>query len=123
MRHKKGNPKLSRQKGHRKALLSNLAKSFLRYEKIRTTERKAKELVKVIDHLITLSKGSSLYNRRRSFSILQDEELVKKLFTEIAPRYTSRKGGYTRMLKTDFRKGDGAEMVILELITPTAKSQ
>ena len=116
MTHRKPNPKLSRQKGHREALLNNLAKSLLKYEKIKTTRRKAKELIKVADHLITLSRDANLNNRRQTFSILQDKELVKKLFSEIAPRYTSRKGGYTRILKTYPRKGDGAEMVILELI-------
>ena len=116
MRHGKSHRKLNRTSSHRKAMFKNMATSLLRHEIIRTTLPKAKELRKIAEPLITLGKVSSVHNQRIAFSRLRDKDAVSKLFGEIGPRYNSRNGGYTRILKCGFRKGDNAPMAYIELV-------
>ena len=116
MRHGKKHRKLNRTSSHRKALFKNMANSLLKHEIIRTTLPKAKELRKIAEPLITLGRDSSLHNRRLAFSRLRDRDIVVKLFGEIGPRYSERNGGYTRILKCGFRKGDNAPMAYIELV-------
>jgi large subunit ribosomal protein L17 len=108
--------KLNRTSSHRLAMLRNMSNSLLRHELIKTTLPKAKELRRVVEPLITLSKEPTVANRRLAFSRLRDREMVVKLFDEIGPRYKSRNGGYTRILKFGFRVGDNAPMAIMELV-------
>ena len=116
MRHGKSHRKLNRTSSHRKAMFKNMASSLLKHEIIRTTLPKAKELRKITEPLITLGKVSSVHNQRLAFGKLRDREIVSKLFEEIGPRYNSRNGGYTRILKCGFRKGDNAPMAYIELV-------
>ncbi len=116
MRHRHSGRRLNRTSSHRKAMMSNLANSLLRHEAIKTTLVKAKELRRVAEPLITLSKQDSVANRRQAFAELRDVEVVDKLFTELGPRYQSRPGGYTRILKCGFRAGDNAPMAYMELL-------
>ena len=116
MRHRHGMRKLNRTSSHRLAMLRNMSNSLLRHELIKTTLPKAKELRRVVEPLITLSKEPTVANRRLAFSRLRDREMVVKLFDEIGPRYKSRNGGYTRILKFGFRVGDNAPMAIMELV-------
>jgi len=116
MRHGKKHRKLNRTSSHRKALFKNMANSLLKHEIIRTTLPKAKELRKIAEPLITLGRDSSLHNKRLAFSRLRDRDIVVKLFGEIGPRYSERNGGYTRILKCGFRKGDNAPMAYIELV-------
>lgn len=116
MRHKRRRGKLNRSSSARKALLRNLAKSFLEYEKIKTTTPKAKELKSWIERLITLAKVDTVHRRRLVFAQLNDFTLVKKIFTQIAPQYKEREGGYTRVIPVGFRRGDNAEMALIELV-------
>ncbi len=116
MRHRYSGRKLNRTGSHRKAMLSNLAISLFRHEAIKTTLPKAKELRRVAEPLITLSKHDSIANRRRAFARLRDSEVVSKLFDELGPRYQTRPGGYLRILKYGFRHGDNAPMVYVELV-------
>ncbi len=116
MRHGNSNRKLNRTSSHRAAMFRNMTASLLRHEVIKTTLPKAKELRKFAEPLITLSKISTLANRRLAFSRLRDEEIVGKLFTELGPRYLARKGGYLRVLKCGFRNGDNAPMALVELV-------
>ena len=116
MRHGKKHRKLNRTSSHRKALFKNMATSLLKHEIIRTTLPKAKELRKIAEPLITLGRESSVHNQRLAFSRLRDREIVTKLFGEIGPRYSKRNGGYTRILKCGFRKGDNAPMAYIELV-------
>ena len=116
MRHGKSHRKLNRTSSHRKAMFKNMATSLLKHEIIRTTLPKAKELRKIAEPLITLAKVSSVHNQRLAFSRLRDREIVGKLFGELGPRYNSRSGGYTRILKCGFRKGDNAPMAYVELV-------
>jgi large subunit ribosomal protein L17 len=120
MRHQKKRHKLSRDTAHRKALLRNLSKQLIEHERIMTTEAKAKAVKPEVEKLITLAKTDDLHHRRQAFSELgqntQSKELVHRLFTEIAPRYRERPGGYTRILKIGQRAGDATEMVYLELV-------
>jgi len=115
MRHRKKRTRFGRQSRHRTATLNNMARSVLIYEKIKTTHVKAKEARKLVDSLITIGKADSLASRRQAFAILKDRTLVAKLFKEVAPLFKSKKGGYTRIIPFNFRKGDGASMVFLEL--------
>jgi len=96
-------------------MLRNAATSLLQTEKISTTEDRAKEIRKVAERMITLGKRGDLHARRQALSYLTSDEVVHKLFTDLAARYSDRQGGYTRLIKTGFRKGDGAPMVIIEL--------
>ncbi len=116
MRHGMSGRKLNRTSSHRKALLMNLANSLLKHEQIKTTLPKAKELKPYVEKVITLGKKGDLHNRRQAISILQDLEVVNKLFSEIAKRYENRNGGYTRIMKFGFRTGDAAPMAIIELV-------
>lgn len=116
MRHRNGNRKLNRTSSHRQALLRNLTNALLRHEVIKTTLPKAKELRRVAEPIITLGKAPSLANRRLAFNRLRDRENVVKVFDELGPRYKSRNGGYLRILKFGFRKGDNAPMALVELV-------
>jgi large subunit ribosomal protein L17 len=117
MRHQKTRNKLSRSSAHRRALLRNLAKQVLTHERIQTSEAKAKALRPELERLITLAKRGDLHARRQALSALgQDKFAVYKLFEEVAPRYTDRPGGYTRILKLGPRRSDSTEMVLVELI-------
>jgi len=116
MRHRHGLRKLNRTSSHRLAMLRNMANSLLRHEVIRTTLPKAKELRRVVEPIITLGKDATLANRRLAFSRLRDRDNVVKLFGELGPRYNKRNGGYLRILKFGFRKGDNAPMALVELM-------
>lgn len=116
MRHNKNFNHLGRQAGHRKSLLSNLACSLILHKRINTTVAKAKALRMYVEPLITKSKEDSTHARRTVFSALKQKEAVTELFREVAPKIADRPGGYTRILKTGFRLGDGAEMCFIELV-------
>lgn len=116
MRHRLSNRKLNRTTSHRLAMLRNLTSALLRYEVIKTTLPKAKELRRVAEPIITLGKKPSLANRRLAFSRLRDREIVVKVFDELGPRYQNRNGGYIRILKCGFRDGDNAPMALVELV-------
>ena len=116
MRHQLSGRQLSRNAAHRKALMRNMAAALLRHETIRTTLPKAKELRRVVEPLITLGKTDSLAGRRRAFSQLRDDEVVRKLFEDIGPRFKARAGGYTRILKMEPRPGDAAPMALMQLV-------
>lgn len=116
MRHRHGLRKLNRTSEHRLAMLRNMCNSLLRHEAIKTTLPKAKELRRVVEPLITLGKVPTVANRRLAFNRMRDRELVAKLFNEIGPRYASRPGGYTRILKMGFRIGDNAPLAFVELV-------
>jgi large subunit ribosomal protein L17 len=116
MRHRHGLRKLNRTSSHRLAMLRNMTCSLLQHEIIKTTLPKAKELRRVVEPIITLGKAPSLANRRLAFNRLRDRDMVVKLFAEIGPRYATRNGGYLRILKFGFRKGDNAPMALVELV-------
>jgi len=117
MRHQRKRHKLSRSASHRKALLRNLCKEVIEHERIKTSEAKAKAVKPEVEKLITLAKRGDLHARRQALSALgQDRYAVYKLFDEIAPRYTDRAGGYTRILKLGPRRSDATEMVLIELV-------
>lgn len=111
-----GYRKLGRPTDQRMAMLRNLVTSFLKNGKIETTETRAKETRKLAEKMITLAKRGDLHARRQVLSFVTEKEVVNKLFDEIAPKYTERNGGYTRILKVGPRRGDCAEVVILELV-------
>lgn len=123
MRHRLGLRKLNRTSSHRLAMLRNMTVSLLRHEVIKTTLPKAKELRRVAEPILTLGKTPSLANRRLAFSRLRDREMVSKLFDELGPRYANRNGGYTRILKFGFRKGDNAPMALMELVDRPVDAQ
>ena len=116
MRHRKSGRKFSRTSAHRKAMFRNMTASLVEHELIKTTLPKAKELRRVAEPLITLSKNDSVANRRLAFSRLRDDAAVAKLFDELGPRYNERPGGYLRILKCGFRAGDNAPMAFVELV-------
>lgn len=116
MRHGKKVNHLGRQKGHRRALLSNMASSLIEHKRISTTLAKAKALKVYVEPLLTKAKSDSMQSRRIVFSYLQNKESIKELFGVIAPKIADRPGGYTRILKTGHRLGDAAEMCIIELV-------
>ena len=116
MRHRHGLRKLNRTSSHRLAMLRNMTNSLLAHELIRTTLPKAKELRRVVEPVITLGKNPTLANRRLAFDRLRDRGIVTKLFDELGPRYAKRNGGYLRILKFGFRKGDSAPMALVELL-------
>ena len=116
MRHNKNFNHLGRQAGHRKAMLSNMAVSLILHKRIQTTVAKAKAVQKFIEPLVTKSKEDSTHSRRVVFSYLKQKEAVTELFRTIAPKIMERPGGYTRILKTGFRLGDGADMCIIEFV-------
>lgn len=116
MRHRKKGRQLSRTRTHRAATLRNLATSLFRHERIETTTAKAKELRPYAERLITLARRGDLHARRLAGQKIQDRDVLGKLFDDIAPRYTERPGGYTRILKLGNRRGDAAEMSLIELV-------
>ncbi|MEK7810634.1 MAG: 50S ribosomal protein L17 [Pseudomonadota bacterium] len=123
MRHRLGLRKLNRSSSHRLAMLRNMTVSLLRHEVIKTTLPKAKELRRVAEPILTLGKNPSLANRRLAFARLRDRDIVTKLFDELGPRYAARNGGYSRILKFGFRKGDNAPMALVELLDRPADAQ
>ena len=116
MRHKIAGRKLGRDTSHRRAMYRNLVTDLLNYEKINTTEAKAKEVRGLAEKMITLGKKGGLHSRRRALSFIFDGKVAEKVFTELAIRYAERPGGYTRIAKLGPRLGDGAAMVQLELV-------
>ncbi len=116
MRHKISGRKLGRTTSERKALFKNMATALITHEQIISTLPKAKELRSHVEKLITLGKKGTLANRRRAFAILRDDNVVSKLFASLSQRYKDRNGGYTRVLKFGFRKGDNAPMAIIEFV-------
>lgn len=115
MRHRKKGRELSRTSSHKRAMLRNMATSLIQHERISTTEAKAKELRPVVEKLITLGGVDDVHSRRRARRFIEDRAVLQKLFDEIGPRFRERPGGYTRILKLGPRKGDGAELAIIEL--------
>lgn len=116
MRHRKSGRQLNRNSSHRQAMFRNMASSLVTHEVIKTTLPKAKELRRVVEPLITLAKQDSVANRRLAFARTRDNSVVGKLFNVLGPRYESRPGGYTRILKCGFRAGDNAPMAYIELV-------
>ncbi len=116
MRHRKSGRHLNRTSSHRRAMFRNMAASLFRHELIKTTLPKAKELRRVAEPLITLAKEDNTARRRMAFARLRDKEAVSKLFEELGPRYRERPGGYLRILKCGFRRGDAAPMAYVELV-------
>ncbi|MCX2979408.1 50S ribosomal protein L17 [Halieaceae bacterium IMCC14734] len=116
MRHRQSGRQLNRNSSHRKAMFRNMATSLVEHELIKTTVPKAKELRRVAEPLITLSKVDSVANRRLAFDRLRDKAAVGKLFTELGPRYQERPGGYIRIMKCGYRTGDKAPMAYVELV-------
>lgn len=108
--------KLGRNTGHRGAMLRNIVTSLLKHERIETTAARAKELNAIAEKMITLGKQGDLAAKRQAMSYLLDEDVVKKLFDTIAPKYADRQGGYTRIMKVGNRRGDAAELVLIELV-------
>lgn len=115
MRHRKRRTKLSMMTAHRKAMLRNMVRNLLKFQKIETTLRRAKETRRFAEHIITIAKVDNVANRRRAYSVLTDRDLVGKLFKEIAPLFKNRTSGFTRIIPLGFRRGDGASLAILEL--------
>ena len=116
MRHRKQGRRLNRSWAHRKAMFSNMANALIKHEQIRTTLPKAKELRPVVVRLVTLAKRGDLHARRQAFARLRDDAMVAKLFSTLRERYADRPGGYTRVLKAGFRKGDMAPMALIEFV-------
>ena len=116
MMHGKKGRRFSRHSGHRQAMFSNMAAALIKHEQIVTTLPKAKDLKRVMDKYITLAKRGDLNSRRLAAARLRDEEMVKKLFDTLGPRYKERSGGYTRVLKAGFRYGDSAPRAVIELV-------
>lgn len=117
MRHRKLQSKFNRTSSHRLSMMRNLTSALLEHERIVTTEAKAKELRKYADKMITLAKRESLHARRQAYSFIPQKQVVRKLFDNIAPRFLDRNGGYTRIYKMGFRRGDSAPMAVIELVT------
>ena len=116
MKHRIKGKKLNRTSSHRKALFKNMAQAIIKHEQIITTLPKAKTMKPIVDKLITLGKKGSLHARRQAFSQLRDNNIVSKLFGDLATRYAERQGGYSRVLKAGYRYGDSAAMAVLELV-------
>lgn len=123
MRHGKAGSKLGRTSSHRKAMLRNMVTSFLKCEKIKTTDVKAKELKKVAEKMITLGKRGDLHARRQAMAYVRDPEVVGKLFSELSERYRQRTGGYTRIIKMGYRTGDNAPLSNIEFIDTIQKKK
>ena len=121
MRHRTAKRKLSRTTSHRLMMLRNMVTSLFEHERIETTEAKAKEVRVVAERLITLGKRGDLHARRQALSLINNKKVTHKLFTEIAPRFAGRPGGYTHILKTRTRIGDGADLAIIELLPAVEK--
>jgi large subunit ribosomal protein L17 len=116
MRHRKSGAKLNRNSSHRKAMFRNMVTSLFKYDRIRTTDAKAKELRKLADHLVTLAKRGDLHARRQALSIMREKDVVHKLFENAPQRYKTRNGGYTRIVKLGRRPGDAAPVSLIELL-------
>jgi len=116
MRHKKKGRKFGREADHRHLMLKNLVISLITHGRITTTVAKAKEMRSLSERVIQYGKNGELHHRRLAFAVLKNHQLVKRLFDEIAPRYVNREGGYTRIIKTNYRRGDCAPMAIIELV-------
>ena len=116
MRHRRSGRKLARDASHRKALYSNLAGSLIEHGRIRTTEAKAKSVRPVVEQMITLARRGDIHARRQALGYLRSQDVVYKLFSDVAPRFADRPGGYTRIVKLGPRQGDSADMVYLELV-------
>jgi large subunit ribosomal protein L17 len=123
MRHMNQGRKLNRTSAHRKALFRNLVLALLKHERIKTTDAKAKELRHFADRMVTLGKRGDLAARRLAFNFMQSRDAVKKLFDEIAPRFKERNGGYTRVVKFGFRRGDAAPLSIIEFTGVSEKTE
>lgn len=123
MRHAVAYRKLGRNPGHRKALLRNMMNALVRSERIETTIAKAKEIRRLADRLITLGKKDTTHARRRAFSMLSDKKNTEKIFATLASRFAGREGGYTRIVRTGYRGGDGAELAILEYLPAEEKKE
>ncbi len=122
MRHRCEGRKFGREADHRKAMMKNLVISLFQHGQIETTQAKAKEMRGLAERAITYGKNGSLHHKRLAFTILHDHLLVKKLFEEIAPKFADRNGGYTRIIKTRFRRGDCAPMAIIQLVEGEVKT-
>jgi len=120
MRHRVAGVKLGRTAAHRRALFRNLVTALLEHEVVRTTDAKAKELRRWGDRMVTLGKQGTLHARRRAAALIRRRSVVKKLFDEIAPRFTERAGGYTRVVKLGVRQGDAAHLSLVELVEQKA---
>ncbi|HCX90767.1 MAG: 50S ribosomal protein L17 [Deltaproteobacteria bacterium CG12_big_fil_rev_8_21_14_0_65_43_10] len=116
MRHQKAGRKLGRTSSHRKAMFRNMLTSLFEHEKIETTDAKAKELRKIAEKIVTLGEKGDLHSRRQVLRVISDKKIAKNLFDQIAPRYQSRNGGYTRIFKVGRRHGDNAPLSLIELI-------
>ncbi len=123
MRHRCAGRKLSRHSQHRSLMFRNMLVSLIEHERLKTTLAKAKELRKVAEKIVTLGKKDSLHARRLAFALLRNEDIVKKLFTEIAPRFKDRQGGYTRIYKLGWRTGDAAPLSLIEWVTLSAEEE
>ncbi len=123
MRHRKSGRQLGRNTHHRLALFRSLVTSLLEHERIETTEAKAKEIRILTDRMITLGKDGSLHARRRAATYIRTKTVVSKLFKDLAGRFSERKGGYTRLIKTRRRVGDAASMVVIELVSRPAEKK
>ena len=116
MRHRKSGRKLNRTSSHRKAMFANMAASLIEHEQIVTTVPKAKEIRPIVEKLVTLGKRGDLHARRQAISKVRDDEAVRKLFDTIATRYADRHGGYIRIMRAGFRKGDNAPLAVVEFV-------
>jgi len=123
MRHRCEGRKFGREADHRKAMMKNLVISLFQHGQIETTQAKAKEMRGLAERVITYGKKGSLHHKRLAFSVVHDHSLVKKIFDEIAPKYMTRNGGYTRIIKTRIRRGDCAPMAIIQLVEADAKTE
>ena len=116
MRHHRAGKKLGRDSAHRKALYANLAGALIEHGRIKTTEAKAKAVKPIAEQMITLGRRGDIHSRRQATAYLRSQDVVHKLFSEVAPRFADRPGGYSRIVKLGPRQGDGADMVYLELV-------
>ena len=123
MRHRKSGRKLGVTTKHRKAMFRNMATDLLRNGKIRTTDTRAKEIRRVVEKLVTLGKNGSLHARRKALAYVRDRAVVEKLFSELAQRYMERPGGYTRIVKLGYRRGDNSPVSLVELVTEEYKAR
>lgn len=116
MRHRKKSVKLGRTSAHRNAMLRNLATDLLKHERVTTTLAKAKAVRPVAERMVTLGKRDTLHSRRHAARVIRDKDVLSKVFKELAPRYAERPGGYTRIMRLESRRGDHAEMAIIEMV-------
>jgi len=123
MRHGKSGRRLGRTSSHRDAMLRNMVTSFLRYESVKTTDARAKELRKIAEKMITLGKRGDMHARRQALAVIRDRDVVAKLFSELSQRYRDRSGGYTRIIKAGYREGDNAPVSIIECVRESSGVQ